>query len=79
MIFLCSFQSLVVTSFDALKKHEKKYGFNEARYYYIQGEIEDYFFRKGTNRQWEKELTGAQLNKIEESFETTMKELGYLK
>ena len=66
------------TSFDALKKHEKKYGFNEARYYYIQGEIEDYFFRKGVVGQWKNELTKTQKSKIENLFKETMVELGYL-
>ena len=67
------------TSFEQMHANEKKMGFIEAPSLHSKKKSTDYFFRKGTNRQWEKELTGAQLNKIEESFETTMKELGYLK
>ena len=67
------------TSFEQMHANEKKLGFIEAPSLYSKKKSTDYFFRKGTNRQWEKELTSAQLNKIEDSFETTMKELGYLK
>ena len=70
---------LKTTSFELLLNAEKNQGFNEAPYFFSKKGFAEFFFRKGTNRQWEKELTGAQLNKIEESFETTMKELGYLK
>ena len=67
------------TSFELLLNAEKNQGFNESPHFFSKKGFAEFFFRKGTNRQWEKELTGAQLNKIEESFETTMKELGYLK
>ena len=70
---------LETTSFELLLKSEKQQGFNEAPYFFSKKGSADYFFRKGADRQWEKELTSAQLNKIEDSFEATMKELGYLK
>ena len=69
---------LETTSFGLLLKSEKQQGFNEAPYFFSKKGSADYFFRKGKDRQWEKELTSAQLNKIEDSFEATMKELGYL-
>ena len=70
---------LETTSFELLLSSEKEQGFNEAPYFFSKKGPADYFFRKGADRQWEKELTSAQLNKIEDSFEATMKELGYLK
>ena len=70
---------LETTSFELLLNAEKQQGFNEAPYFFSKKGSAEFFFRKGVGGQWEKELTRAQLKKIEDSFEATMKELGYLK
>ena len=70
---------LKTTSFKELQKNEKKHGFNEAPYIFSKKRITEYFFRKGTENQWEKELKSSQLKKIERAFGPTMKKLGYLK
>ena len=70
---------LETTSFKRLHETEKKNGFIEAPYFHSNKKTAEYFFRKGTDKQWHKELNKIQLNKIESSFETTMVELGYLK
>ena len=70
---------LETTSFELLQANEKKLGFIESPNLHSKKKSTDYFFRKGVGGQWEKELTRAQLKKIEDSFEATMKELGYLK
>ena len=67
------------TSFKRLHEFEKQKGFIEAPRFHNEKKITEYFFRKGTDKQWKKELTKAQLKNIEDSFETTMKELDYLK
>ena len=70
---------LDTTSFKQLQKNEKEQGFNEAPYYFHSNKsISEYFFRKGTDKQWQNELTTSQLKKIENSFGLTMKKLGYL-
>tara|TARA_Y100000590_G_scaffold435140_1_gene554228 strand:- start:94 stop:972 length:879 start_codon:yes stop_codon:yes gene_type:complete len=66
------------TNFDSLKKHEKKYGFNEAPYLYFKTGIAEYFFREGKSGQWKNILTKDQIKKIENEFKETMIELGYL-
>ena len=67
------------TSFDQMHALEKTGGFVESRRYFSKNNKTEYFFRKGTEKQWEKELTKRQLVKIESSFGPTMRELGYLK
>ena len=67
------------TSFKKLHEIEKQKGFIEAPHFHSKKKIAEYFFRKGTDKQWKKELTAAQLNTIEGSFGSTMKELDYLK
>ena len=62
-----------------LQKIEKQKGFIEAPQFHSEKKAAEYFFRKGTEKQWKKELTKTQLKTIEGSFESTMKELGYLK
>ena len=66
------------TDFDSLKKHEKKYGFNEAPYYYFKSGKADFFFRKGQSMQWKNELNKKQISLIEKAFKKTMIELEYL-
>ena len=58
------------TSFKKLQKHEKIFGFNEAK--------KGNFFREGKSMQWKKELTKEQRNKIEKAFKENMVILGYL-
>lgn len=67
------------TSFEQLQGIEKKQGFIEAPYFHSKNKKTEFFFRKGINNQWKKELTQSQIKKIETPFETTMKELGYIK
>ena len=66
------------TDFKMLQKIEKQKGFVEASQFHSEKKTAECFFRKGTEKQWKKELTKAQLKTIEGSFESTMKELGYL-
>ena len=70
---------LKTTNFKSFRANEKQRGFNEASYFFSKEKFTEYFFRKGTDKQWKKELTSDQLKKIESAFKTTMKELGYLK
>ena len=72
---------LKTTKFQKLHEYEKKHGFFEAPYLHSKkkGKVAEYFFRKGTDGQWQEELTSFQLKRIEEHFAPTMKELGYLK
>jgi hypothetical protein len=58
------------TTFNKLREYEKKFGFKEAK--------KTDFFRKGQAMQWKKELTKSQIEKIENTFESTMKKLHYL-
>ena len=69
---------LKTTNFKSFRANEKQRGFNEASYFFSKEKFTEYFFRKGTEKQWKKELTKTQLKTIEGSFESTMKELGYL-
>ena len=69
---------LETTHFNQLHANEKRQGFKEAPYFFSKKKTPEYFFRKGTEKQWKKELTKSQLKTIESSFESTMKELGYL-
>mgnify|MGYP001356045782 CR=1 FL=1 len=67
------------TDFKRLQEIEKKSGFIESTHFHSKKNKGIHFFRKGTSNQWESVLTNSQIKKIEDSFESTMKELGYLK
>ena len=62
---------LLSTSFEKFQEYEKINGFPEAT-------TNSMFFRKGKKNQWEKALKKYQLNKIENSFKSPMKEINYL-
>tara|TARA_B100000900_G_scaffold116233_1_gene97852 strand:+ start:3306 stop:4160 length:855 start_codon:yes stop_codon:yes gene_type:complete len=63
------------TTFENLKQMEEKKGFIEA---VKRKDNNITFFKQGSNRDWKKLLTNEIKNKIEKSFNTEMKELGYL-
>ena len=50
--------------------NEKLYGFKEAK--------KSVFFREGQAMQWKNKLTSLQVEKVETSFESIMKEFDYL-
>ena len=58
-------------SFEKLKKKEQIYGFDQAT-------GNGPFFRKGIVGDWKNNLDKEIVSKIEEEFESEMKELGYL-
>ena len=62
---------LNTTSFQNLKKNEKKFGFDETM-------NNNPFFRKGKQGEWRKKLNKKQITKINHEFESVMIELGYL-
>ena len=68
---------LRTTSFENVKKLEKKEGFFEASY---NKEIKKNipFFNKGPSRNWQNNLDIKIKNKIEIAFKKEMKELEYL-
>tara|TARA_B100000579_G_scaffold149761_1_gene121625 strand:- start:2885 stop:3757 length:873 start_codon:yes stop_codon:yes gene_type:complete len=66
------------TSFNKLRNHEKKYGFNEASYFYFKDGKAEYFFRKGVAGTWKNILSKNQASLIESQFKNTMEEIGYL-
>ena len=66
------------TNFNSLKQHEKKYGFNEAPYFYFKSGLAEFFFREGKSKQWKEKLSKNQISLIETNFKKTMIELGYL-
>ena len=70
---------LETTHFNQLHANEKRLGFKEAPYFFSKKKTPEYFFRKGTDKQWQNELSAIQIKKIESSFEPTMREFGYLK
>lgn len=70
---------LETTTFDNLKKTERVEGFDEAPYIFSKKQTKEFFFRKGKNNQWKSILSNKQLDQIEKSFFSTMKELGYIK
>ena len=57
------------TSFEKLKREEKKFGFVEA----VSGD----FFRKGEKNQWKNELNNQQIIKLEKKFRDFMNKFGY--
>ena len=64
-------KSIEETSFEKLKKNEQIYGFDQAT-------GNGPFFRKGIVGDWKNNLDKEIVSKIEEEFESEMKELGYL-
>ena len=64
-------KSIEETSFEKLKKKEQIYGFDQAT-------GNGPFFRKGIVGDWKNNLDKKIVSKIEEEFESEMKELGYL-
>ena len=58
-------------SFENLTNLEKKIGFKEKF-----GKVN--FFRKGESDEWKRELSVSLIKKIEEKFNSEMKDLGYL-
>ena len=64
-------KSIEETSFEKLKKKEQIYGFDQAT-------GNGPFFRKGIVGDWKNNLDKEIVSKIEEEFESEMKELGYL-
>ena len=60
-----------------LKNLEKNQGFNEALYSEKEKKVKS-FFNLGFNNRWKKLLNENVQKQIEKSFETEMKELGYL-
>ena len=65
------------TSFENMKKIEKKEGFNESQINKKTGEKIP-FFNLGPDNNWKTLLDPSIKKKIENSFEKEMKELGYL-
>ena len=62
---------LLSTTFEKFQEYEKKHGFSEAT-------KNSMFFRKGKKNQWEGKLKKYQLNIIENTFQSPMKEINYL-
>ena len=60
-----------------LKNLEKNEGFGEALYSEKEKKVKS-FFNLGFNNRWKKLLNENVQKQIEQSFETEMKELGYL-
>ncbi len=68
--------SIKTTTFENLKSMEEKDGFIEAIKRKDNKNIT--FFKQGSNRDWKKLLSDDIKNKLEKSFKTEMRELGYL-
>ena len=69
--------SIKSTNFNVLKNLEKNEGFGEALYSEKEKKVKS-FFNLGFNNRWKKLLNENVQKQIEQSFETEMKELGYL-
>ena len=63
-------KSILNTSFNKLRKLEENEGFEEAH--------KNRFFRKGKVGDWKENLDPKFAKRIEEEFNSEMKELGYL-
>ena len=61
-----------ISNFNNLQNLEKKIGFDENI------KSDEFFFNKGTTRQWQGELNDKILYKIEKKFKKEMKELNYI-
>ena len=70
-------KSIESTNFTILKNLEKNRGFSEALYSNDEKKFKT-FFNLGFNNRWEKLLPKEMIKKIEISFESEMKEIGYL-
>ncbi len=69
--------SIESTNFSVLKNLERNKGFDEALYSNEEKKFTT-FFNLGFNNRWKKLLPNKMIKKIEVSFESEMKELGYL-
>lgn len=66
------------TDFKIMQNFEKQYGFKEAAYSTQNKKFKEFFFRRGTSKQWEEILTASQINIIESSCCDLMKEFNYI-
>ena len=66
------------TKFKIIQNFEKKNGFNEAPYTSQNKKFKEFFFRKGSSKQWVNILKLNQVKKIESHCNDLMKKFDYL-